>query len=80
VNYEVTDDSGWGQIMEDISFSLRTIPQWEMRYSRRETNKIVHVLANLAISDEMEMVWLYCPSDCTRDLLQADSFALQISQ
>jgi hypothetical protein len=44
-----------------------------------ERNKTTHALAHLAVSDDMEMVCFYYPSDCIRDLLQADSSTLQIS-
>ncbi|KAE8075656.1 hypothetical protein FH972_014350 [Carpinus fangiana] len=37
-----SDDCGWRQITEDILFSLQSIPQWEMGYSRCDTNKVAH--------------------------------------
>jgi ribonuclease HI len=79
VNADGTDESGWGQITEDIRFSLQSIPRWEMGYSRRDTNKVAHVLANLAVSVDMNMVWLYSPPDCIHELLQANFPALRIS-
>jgi ribonuclease HI len=78
VKADDSNDRGWGQITEDILCSLQSIPQWEMRYSRRDTNRATHVLANLAVSDDMEMVWLYRPPDCIRKLLHAESSALRI--
>jgi hypothetical protein len=76
VKADGSDDCGWGQITEDILFSLQSIPQWEMGYSRRDTNKVAHVLANLAVADDIDMVWLFRPPDCIHELLQADSLAL----
>jgi hypothetical protein len=69
VKVDGSDDCGWGQITEDILFSLQSIPQWEMGYSRRDTNKVAHVLANLAVADDTDMVWLYRPPDCIHELL-----------
>ena len=80
VNSGEPDESGRGQLTEDIRFSLRSIPVWEMRYTRREGNKVSHALASLATHETMDMVWavwLYNPPDCIRDISQAEFSALQ---
>ena len=51
----------------------------KMGHIRREGNKVAHNLANLALQDHMERVWLYDPPDCIRDLLHAETLALQFS-
>jgi ribonuclease HI len=72
VNSGEPDESGRGQLTEDIRFSLRSIPVWEMRYTRREGNKVAHALASLATHETMDMVWLYNPPDWIRNILQAE--------
>ncbi|XP_059436785.1 uncharacterized protein LOC132169849 [Corylus avellana] len=66
------DESGWGQLTKDIRFTLRSIPVWEMRYTRREGNRVAHILARLAMHETMNTVCLYNPPDCIRDILQAE--------
>jgi hypothetical protein len=33
---------------------------------------VAHVLADLAVKDNMSMVWLYNPPDCICEMLKAD--------
>ncbi|XP_059435474.1 GDSL esterase/lipase 7-like [Corylus avellana] len=45
------DDSSRGQLIVDIRSYLRPILAWEMRYVRRDGNKVAHALARMAIKD-----------------------------
>jgi ribonuclease HI len=73
------DDSSRGHLIEDIKETLRAVPRWEIRHVRREENHVAHVLADLAVKDNMSMVWLYNPPDCICEMLKAEISALSDS-
>jgi hypothetical protein len=70
------DDSHRGQVIEDIRQTLRAIPCWETRHVRREENHVAHMLADMAVRDNVNMVWFYNLPECIRDHVQADISAL----
>jgi ribonuclease HI len=78
VNSDEPDESGRGQLTADICYSLRSIQVWVMRHTCREANKVAHAIANWAMSNTMNKVWLYDPPDCIRSFLQADFSAVQV--
>jgi ribonuclease HI len=43
------DDSNKGQVTTDIRTTLRAVPWWEMKYTRRDANRAAHALAELAV-------------------------------
>jgi ribonuclease HI len=59
VNSLGPDDSGTRHLTEDIRVALRSLTNWETRHIQRDSNMVAHVLANLALKDNMERVWLY---------------------
>ena len=62
------DDSNKGKLTEDIRTTLRAVPWWEMRHTRQEENRVAHVLADLAVKDNMNLVWFYNPPECIREI------------
>jgi hypothetical protein len=53
------DDNGTRHLTKDIHVALRSFTNREMGHIQREGNKVTHNLANLALLDNMERVWLY---------------------
>ena len=70
------DDSHRGQVIKDIRQTLCVVPCWEARHVRREENHVAHMLANLVVRDNVNMVWLYNLLDCIQEHVQADISAL----
>jgi hypothetical protein len=46
------------------------------RHVRREENHVAHMLADLAVRDNVNMVWLYNLPGCIQEHVQADISAL----
>jgi ribonuclease HI len=57
VNSTISDDSCRGHLKEDIRTMLLHFSCWEMGYVRREENKVAHVLARLALNNNLDRVW-----------------------
>lgn len=55
------DESSRGHLIADILLALSSIPAWEMGYVRREGNNVAHVLAAVAMHENVNRVWLYDP-------------------
>ena len=70
------DDSHRGQVIEDIRTTMWRIPWWELKYIRRQENHVAHVLADMAVRENMNMVWFYTMPECIREHVQADISAL----
>ena len=76
VNSRRQDDSSKGHLLADILLALSSVLQWEMIHVRREGNTVAHGLANYAMQENVNRVWLNDPPDCVRDSLQADFSAV----
>ncbi|XP_059441991.1 uncharacterized protein LOC132174335 [Corylus avellana] len=77
VNSLLLDKSATGLLTEDLCIALCSFSSWELGYVRREGNKVAHILASLALQNEMGRVWIYEPPDCIRETLHAEVLALQ---
>ena len=62
------DDSSKAQVTTDIRTTLRAVPWWEMKHTRRDANRVAHALAELAVKQSVNGVWLSNPSDCNTAL------------
>lgn len=71
------DDSGTGHLTADLRVALSSIPDWEVGHICRQSNQVAHVLASLALREDMDRVWLYDPPDCIREILYAELSSLQ---
>ena len=49
---------------------------WEMGYVRGVENKVAHVLAHLALNNNLDRVCQYDPPECIREILDVEQFAL----
>jgi ribonuclease HI len=78
VNSKIFDDSCRGHLTEDIRTMLLHLSCWEIGYVRRVENKVAHVLARLALNNNLNRVWQYDPPECIREILDAEQFALYI--
>ena len=76
VNSTIADDSCRGHLTEDIRTMLLHFSCWEMGYVRREENKVAHVLARLALNNNLDRVWQSDPPKCICEILDAEQFAL----
>ena len=70
------DASRLGHLIGDIRVALATLSAWEVRHVRRQGNKVAHVLANLAMHENMTTVWTIAPPDCISEMLKAEFLAL----
>jgi hypothetical protein len=66
------DGSHRGQVIEDIHTTLRAVPWCEVRYAWRKDNHVAHVLADMAVRDNMNMAWFYNMPKCICELVQVD--------
>jgi ribonuclease HI len=73
------DDSNKGQVTADIRATLRAVPWWEMKYTRRDANRAAHALAELAVRQNVNRVWFSNPPDCISVILRADISAGSVS-
>ena len=70
------DDSSKGQVTAIIQTTLRAMPWWEKKHIRRDDNHVAHVLTEMAVKNNVNMVWFYNPPDCICESLRADISAV----
>jgi hypothetical protein len=78
VNSTLPDESGMGHLTEDLRVALRPFSAWKVGHVSRNNNTVAHVLASLALRNDMDKVWLYDPPDCIREIVFAEILALQL--
>jgi hypothetical protein len=50
-----------------------------MKHIRRDDNHVAHLLAKMAVKNNVNMVWFYNPLDCIRESLRENISALSDS-
>lgn len=76
VNSWEVDWSKEGLLVADIKRELEGIPQWRMRFVRREGNRTAHVLSKEATTSLIDKRWLSESPDCMKDLVLVELNAL----
>ncbi|XP_059436153.1 uncharacterized protein LOC132169082 [Corylus avellana] len=76
VNSLLPDESATGHLTKDLRIALHSFTSWELGYVRKEGNNVAHILASLAVQNEMDRVWFYEPPDCIRETLHTEALAL----
>jgi ribonuclease HI len=77
VKSHLPDESATGHLTADLRVALSLIPVWEVGHVRRVSNNVAHVLASLALREDIDRVWLYDPPDCIREIMYAEIPSLQ---
>jgi hypothetical protein len=49
-----------------------------MGYVCRDENKVAHVLARLALNNNLDRVWRFGPLECIHEIIDVEQFALYL--
>ena len=65
-----------GHIVEDIKLETQAFQQWQLTFTRREENRVAHLLAKYAVKHDHNFYWRDTSPNCIRGVLLLEQFAL----
>jgi hypothetical protein len=68
----------FGSIITEAREALKYFPEWEVGFVRRNCNNVAHQLARLAVSQELNQIWMYSFPSCISESVTAERGLISI--
>jgi len=68
----------FGSIIIEAREALKYFPEWEVGFVRRNCNNVAHQLARLAVSQELNQIWMYSFPSCISESVTAERGLISI--